>query len=72
MTVVMDTALSEHVSFMAAFAPRVHEMGVAYRICAHPEPGSVCWVRKVTERAVDDQAQVSLFCLLTCWAHKFI
>eukprot|EP00731_Ephydatia_muelleri_P029299 Em0020g943a len=59
MTVIMDTTLSEHVSFMAAFTPRMQEMGVGYCLCAHPEPGSVHWVRKVTERAVDDHAQVT-------------
>lgn len=58
MTVAMDTFLSEHVSFMAAFAPRAQEIGIAYRHCAHPEPGSVQWLRKVTERTVDDHAQV--------------
>lgn len=59
MTIVVDTALSEHAGFMAAFTPRVQEMGVGYCVCAHPEPGSVHWVRKVTERTVDDRAQVS-------------
>ena len=59
MTVIIDTTLSEHVNFMAAFTPRMQEMGVGYCLCAHPEPGSVRWVRKVTERAVDDHAQVS-------------
>ena len=59
MTVVLDAGLSEHVSFMAAFTPRVQEMGVAYHICALPEPGSVNWERKVTERTVDDYAEVS-------------
>lgn len=59
MVVILDTVLSENAQFMAELAGELQALGVAYRISRDMHPGSVRWKRTVSERSVDDEAQVS-------------
>ena len=56
--IVLDKALSESAPLMAVLATELNELGVSYRIGSDCEPGSVQWMRKVSERTVDENARV--------------
>ena len=58
MIVLLDTSLSEKPSFIAELSTQLKDLGVAYRVKNMDPAGSVRWKRKLTDRTVDDNAQV--------------
>lgn len=58
MVVVLDTTVSENKDFMAVFATSMRSLEMEYRISSCDEPGTVRWTRVMTERTVNDSAQV--------------
>ena len=58
MVVLLDTVLSENDDFMTHLVSELHTLKVTYRVCGDMHPGSVSWKRIVTDRTVDESAQV--------------
>ena len=65
MIVLLDISLSENPSFIAELSVQLKDLGVTYRVSNMEPAGSVRWKKKVTERTVDDNAQVLLFIALS-------
>ena len=62
MIVVMDTALSENVTFMDSLIGHLDSLEVDFRVSSDAPPGSVTWLRKSWERSVDESAEVRVGC----------
>ena len=58
MVVLLDTALSENDDFMSHLVSELQSLEVTYRVRGDMHPGSVSWKRIVTDRTVDESAQV--------------
>lgn len=58
MIIILDTSLSENAELMAELASEMNEAGIEYRVNSEMYPGSVRWRRKVTERSVNENAEV--------------
>ena len=71
MIVLLDVSLSENPSFIAELSTQLKDLGVTYRVSNMEPSGSVRWKRKVTDRTVDDNAQVlfsvhNVKCITNC------
>ena len=58
MVVLLDMVLSENDDFMTHLVPELRTLKVTYCVCGDMHPGSVSWKRIVTDRTVDESAQV--------------